>query len=332
MAPELRIDRPALESALARIDESSFNLFAYPTQSNFSGVQHSLEYISYARQHGWDVLVDCAAFAPTNHLDIGFWKPDFATFSFYKMFGYPTGLGCLLMRHDKVDQMQRPWFAGGTITIASVQGNGHFLLDNEAAFEDGTVDYLNIPAVEIGLRHLQDTGMDLIHERVICLTGWLLEELRGLRHEDGNSMVHIHGPVTTKDRGGTVTISLFDVNGAPIDDHRIEELANYENISLRTGCFCNPGAGEVTHKLSPQEMLTFFEHGQRVSFMELRKIMQEKFNKSVSAVRVSMGIASNFSDVYHFMRFISGFMNKTADQVGIATYDRKSAHHLRDTA
>ena len=36
----------------------------------------------------------------------------------------------------------------------------------EAAFEDGTIDYLNIPAVEIGLRHMDAVGIDTIHERV----------------------------------------------------------------------------------------------------------------------------------------------------------------------
>jgi molybdenum cofactor sulfurtransferase len=87
--------------------------------------------------------------------------------SFYKMFGYPTGLGCLLVRRETLAKLRRPWFAGGTITIASVQGDGHYYADAEAAFEDGTVDYLNIPAVEIGLRHIDKIGIDHIHDRVL---------------------------------------------------------------------------------------------------------------------------------------------------------------------
>ena len=42
------------------------NLFAYPAQSNFSGVQHALEWIPQAQEAGWDVLLDAAAFVPTN--------------------------------------------------------------------------------------------------------------------------------------------------------------------------------------------------------------------------------------------------------------------------
>jgi len=331
-ASELRIDRFAFEEALDNIDHSCHNLLAYPAQSNFSGVQHPLEYIAYASERGWDTLLDCAAFAPTNKLDIGHWRPDFAVLSFYKIFGYPTGLGCLLVKTEKLGILKRPWFAGGTISIASVQGDGYYLLEDEAGFEDGTVDYLNIPAVEIGLRHIQDVSMDQIHERVMSLTGWLLDQLTALRHQNGQPLVHIHGPRTTEDRGGTVTISLYDPNGEPLDDHRIEELAYHENISLRTGCFCNPGAGEVAHKLTSREMVTFFAQGESISFLELRKIMNERFNKTVSAVRVSLGIASNFNDVYHFMRFISGFLDRTSPQVGAASSDRYCDFLTRDAA
>ena len=62
------------------------------------------------------------------------------------------GIGCLLARRDKLEMLQRPWFSGGTISIASVQGDGHHLHHDETAFEDGTVDYLNLPAVSTGLR------------------------------------------------------------------------------------------------------------------------------------------------------------------------------------
>ena len=265
-------------------------------------------------------------------LCIGYWKPDFAALSFYKIFGYPTGLGCLLARREKLAKLVRPWFAGGTITIASVQGNSHYLQTNEAGFEDGTVDYLNIPAVENGLRDIQSIGIDAIHERVMCLTGWLLDELGALRHDNNRPLVRIHGPRDMHQRGGTVTISVMDVNGVTLDDRRIEELANYENISLRTGCFCNPGAGEIAHGLSDREMRTFFEQDRPISFLELRQRMQEDFSKSISSVRISTGIASNFQDVYRFMRFISGFLNQTAAQVGEASYDTIASHMERDTA
>ena len=55
-------------------------------------------------------------------------------------------------------KLRRPWFAGGTITVASVQGDRYYLAEGEAAFEDGTLDYLALPAVEIGLQHIESIG------------------------------------------------------------------------------------------------------------------------------------------------------------------------------
>jgi molybdenum cofactor sulfurtransferase len=69
--------------------------------------------------------------------------------------------------------------------VASVQGDKYYLADGPAAFEDGTLDYLNIPAIEIGLKHFESIGYEVIHERVRMLTGWLLENLAAMRHSTG---------------------------------------------------------------------------------------------------------------------------------------------------
>ena len=37
-----------------------------------------------------------------------------------KIFGYPTGVGCLLARKAALAKLRRPWYAGGTITLSSI--------------------------------------------------------------------------------------------------------------------------------------------------------------------------------------------------------------------
>ncbi len=175
--PDMRVDASSLDDYFVRGQKGAHNLFAFPAQSNFSGVQHPLEWIEKAHAAGWDVLLDAAAFAPTNYLDLSQVKPDFVPLSFYKMFGYPTGIGALIARKEALGKLHRPWFAGGTITVASVQEDKYYLAEGHTAFEDGTPDYLNIPAVEIGLKHIESIGYDVIHTRVQCLTGWLLDNL-----------------------------------------------------------------------------------------------------------------------------------------------------------
>jgi Aminotransferase class-V len=98
VAPDLRVDESMFPRYLTDTIGDHHNLFAYPAQSNFSGVQHPLEWIEQAHAHGWDVLLDAAAYVPTSTLDLRIWHPDFVAISFYKMFGWPTGVGCLLAR------------------------------------------------------------------------------------------------------------------------------------------------------------------------------------------------------------------------------------------
>ena len=308
--PDLRVDEDQLTRSLALAKPGANNLFAFPAQSNFSSVKHPLSWIEKAHAAGWDVLMDAAAFAPNNRLDLSVYKPDFVPLSFYKIFGYPTGLGALLARKDKLHKLHRPWFAGGTITVASVQGDKYYLAEGHAAFEDGTVDYLNIPAIEIGLKHIESIGIDLINERVRCLTGWLLDNITLMKHSSGVPLVRVYGPTNTEARGGAVTVNFFNAKGQAVDHRSIEEAANAENISLRTGCFCNPGAGEVALGISRVELDVCFNgpgHENRLTIDDFRLCID---GKSSGAVRISVGMVSNFADIERFLSFARGLLDK----------------------
>ena len=331
--PELRFDVDALEAQLDRVQPGSCNLFSYPAQSNFSGVQHSLKWIEKAQARGWDVLLDSAAFVPTNRLDLGVWKPDFVPLSFYKMFGYLTGVGCLLARKDALVKLQRPWFAGGTISITSVQGEGwHFLLDDEAGYEDGTINFLNLPAIEIGLRHITKYGIDIIHERVSCLTNWLLEQMTTIRHSNGTPLVEIFGPTNMVNRGGTISFSLDDPEGIRLDYRKVEALANRENISLRTGCFCNPGTGEIVHNLTKEEMAQAFQQPTGMSFEHFFDWVRSEHGRNPSTIRISVGIASNFADVYRFIAFLQSFIDKPESEIRTVEVEYTIYDTPRDSA
>ena len=314
--PDMRIPSNLLETQLNHVDASKCNLFAFPAQSNYTGVQHDLEWIAYAQARGWHVLLDAAAFVPSNQLDLSVYQPDFVSMSFYKMFGYPTGIGALICRKSAMRQLKRPWFAGGTITIVSVQSpEWYYLIDGHPSFEEGTVNYLSIPAVEIGLRHLDSIGMEIIHERVTCLTSWLLEQMCSLQHDNGQPLIHIHGPVDSANRGGTISFHMNDPEGKRLDYRRVEKLANEARISLRTGCFCNPGSGEITYQFTKEEMGKAFSFDEPVSFDEFYEMATHDYHKHPSAIRVSVGLATNFADVFALINFFKGFQNRPAEEI-----------------
>ena len=308
---DLRLDEKRLRSALSVPASGADRLFAYPAQSNFSGVQHPLEWVAQARDLGWDVLLDCAAYAPTNRLDLQAVGPDFATLSFYKLFGYPTGIGALIARRDTLAKLRRPWFAGGTVAFASVRAKGGYRLTPGASgFEDGTIDYLGLPAVTIGLRHLESIGMDLIHTRVSTLTAWLLEELVSLHHGNGAPLVCLFGPSDTQRRGAILALHLLDPAGRPYDVDEMEKAASRAGIATRTGCFCNPGDGEVAHDISREDMeLCFRESRGLTTLVECQHVIEDTTGKVPNTLRVSLGLVSSFADVHRFVTFTKSYLD-----------------------
>ena len=250
------------------------------------------------------MLLDCAAFAPTSRLDLSTWQPGLRRDLVLQDVRLPDGpRRAARAASATLERLRRPWFSGGTVVAATVQGDRSHRTSGHAGFEDGTVDYLGIPAVEIGLRHLERIGIDTISRRVEALGTWLLEALQRLRHSDGAPAIRIYGPTTWDRRGGTIAFNFLHPDGRVVDERFVDRLAAAHNISVRTGCFCNPGAGEAAFALSKDRMIG----------VELRDGMS--FDDYIArlgmptggAVRVSLGLASNFADVYRFIAFANEF-------------------------
>lgn len=240
---ELRLDDPVGRLASATVDRGG--LVAFPAQSNFSGVQHRLALVDAAHDRGLTVLLDAASFVPTHPLDLRDCEADFVAVSFYKMFGYPTGVGALIARSNALAGLTRPWFAGGTVEFVSVQNDRHALRSGAVGFEDGTPNFFGIGAVRAGLESLRAIGMSSIAARVRALTADLLCALQKLRHASGGPLVAIYGPRDASQRGGTIAFNVLDPAGVPLPYEPIETALSDRGVFVRGGCFCNPGAAEA---------------------------------------------------------------------------------------
>ncbi|HEX8829599.1 MAG TPA: aminotransferase class V-fold PLP-dependent enzyme [Longimicrobium sp.] len=312
---ELRVDD--LEPHLAGADRSRHHLFAFPAQSNFSGVKHPLDWVEEAREHGYHVLLDAAAFVPTNPLRLDEHAPDFVALSFYKMFGYPTGVGALLARRNVLGELHRPWFAGGTVRFVSAQNSVHLPHVTGRAFEDGTLNYLGISAVAAGLGYLGEIGIDRINGHVMRLAEALLDELQALRHSNGAPMVRIYGPTGMEMRGGSVAFNLLDPDGDTVDFRVVEQRTNAAGVSIRTGFFCNPGAAEFAFEYHDDEAFRCINTLTPETFT-LQQFSDCMNDYAVGAIRASVGIASNDADVARLMEVLATFRDAPADSVANA--------------
>ena len=121
-------------------------------------------------KQGYLVLLDAAAFASTNPLKLSILGgPDFVSVSFYKLFGYPTGLGALLARRDSLQTLAegKRYFGGGTVEMHLVDRRWHRprAAHLEEYFEDGTLPFLQAGQ----LRQLNCAVIDVVVIIVIVI-------------------------------------------------------------------------------------------------------------------------------------------------------------------
>ncbi len=306
----LSIDGGELNKNLRAGVTATNKLFAFPAQSNVSGVRHSLHWVKKAHDLGWDVLLDAAAYVPSSRLDLSVDQPDFVSVSFYKIFGYPTGIGCLMVKKSKLEKLKKPWFAGGTILLSSVKYPGRFLKQDHERFENGTVNYLDIPAIGNGLDFIEAIGIENINKRIKELSRILLSGFADLAHDNGLPLIRLYGPNHTENRGGNFVFNFLDQAGTFYPLNTIEKLAGRHKISLRTGCFCNPGIDELNHGITKEQLQNYFEGREQGDYDEFITYQ----GKPRGAVRLSVGLATTIADIEKFFTFARLLLNKTAEK------------------
>ena len=297
---DLTIDEDALVRMLDFARTDGNKLFAYPAKSNYSGTLHPLEFVEMAQKRGWYVLLDAAAYNANCRLDLSVIKPDFVPVSFYKMFGFPTGVGALLVRKDVFARMDKRWFAGGTILLVSVMADFYALEPaGPARFEDGTVNFQMMPAVTRGLRWLDTLGDRKVHANAIART--LRDGLLDLRV--GDNSIRVHSPPDTS----VVTFSVLRT-GETVNAWEVEHAADEVGIHVRTGCFCNPGANERTMGYTVNEFEVVYNDGASANDFTLEKLREHSGGKPIGAIRASFGYANTLEDAHRILGFLREYL------------------------
>lgn len=163
------------------------------------------------------------------------------------------------------------------------------------ASQDGTTNFLALPAVIYGLRFM-DEHIDKLEVRVRTLIEFTRQALTTLRYKNGTRLVTIHGTDDASRRGGTLALTFHKSNGDDVPCEKIEVLANSEKISLRSGCLCNPAMTAILLKRR-KDIKNIGEH------LTFSNLLENMGVESLGIVRISFGIASNHEDAKMFLSF-----------------------------
>jgi hypothetical protein len=67
-----------------------------------------------------------------------------------------------------------------------------------------------------------------------------------------------------------------------------------------------------------------------VSTTDLRDGLLREHGRVISAIRISVGVATNFADVHRFMCFLQGFVDRTVDDIGHPAFLPSACRTCRD--
>ena len=304
LAEDLRLFEPL--SGLQRVARDGPGLFAFPAQSNFSGVHHPLELVQAAQALGFDVLLDAAGTGAAAHVSLRDHPADFLAFSFYKLFGLPTGVGALIAKRTALARLRRPWFAGGTVDYVSVEHGRHRLRDGPESFEDGTPNFLDIASLEAGFAFLKQVPQPDLQARLATLTQTFLGEVQTLSHTNGAALVEIYGPRTMSARGGVVAFNVLDPMGGSLPFEQVEQRAHAQGVAVRGGCFCNPGAAERAFGFARYDVEKCLDElGDGFTIKAFQRSLGPQ--SVVGAVRLSLGAPTNTNDLDRAISLIKSF-------------------------
>ncbi|XP_033624449.1 molybdenum cofactor sulfurase-like [Asterias rubens] len=288
-------------------------LFAYPAQSNFSGAKYhlvdadfeSLPFSSVGLDR-WAVLLDAASLVGTSPLNLGQCKADFVSISFYKIFGFPTGIGALIVRNDAARLLHKTYFGGGTVQAYLARSQFHAPKQSISdRFEDGTLPFLDIIALKHGFDTLERLAgsMSTISDHTFCLARYVHHRLVSYQHSNSAAVAKLYcrgNFESSYDQGPIVNFNLLRSTGDYVGYAQVERLASLHGIHLRTGCFCNTGACQEHVGLKDEEIIVNFQAG-HVCGDEMDLIN----GRPTGSVRISFGYMSTLADAETFLNFIA---------------------------
>ncbi|KAI6653831.1 Molybdenum cofactor sulfurase [Oopsacas minuta] len=316
------------EDKKQQLHSQGFHLIAYPGTCNFSGRKYPIGAIERRTRSNWNlcginfpansvkVFVDTAAALSTSQIDLTRDRPHFIAVSFYKLFGFPTGIGALLIRNDTCHILHKRYFGGGSISCFVSRHDYH--TPNEKIhdfFEDGTISYQSILALYHGFKTFKSLGLSMskISLQTFSLTEYTHSQLSSLKHYNNTPVCKFytgHAKLEPNTQGPILTFNVLRPDGSIVGFDTVNKKAMDNKICIRVGCFCNIGASQKYLPLSDEDLLLFLEVGHKCG-----DNMDVVRGVPTGAVRVSFGYYSKKEDADKMIAMIRKYFVTDHDPV-----------------
>jgi molybdenum cofactor sulfurtransferase len=258
------------------------NLIAFPLVDGFDGRFATRAEIDHIlKLNSTFSLVDASLSLPFARLNLTETPFSAVTFGLEHWFGYPQ-LGVLVIDNHLIPRMQKPYFGGGTLVYA-LPGRNHEKLRMRPSekFEDGSLPFLNLAAVESAFRFWEHLGAAQVRNHTETMSRLLVGKLRAMP-----KIVKVYGTNPVR----IVTFNFLDKAGKVKRYNDFLASAGRNNIKLAGGCHGTPE--------TCLRALGYKENDENVNISQ------------IGALRASVGWATTETDLDRLCDWISSVADK----------------------
>lgn len=180
------------------------------------------EMCALAKEVGATTVIDGAQAAGHMAVDVAAIGCDFYAISGHKMFG-PTGIGCLIGRHELLEAMD-PWQGGGDM-ILSVSFEETTWNHVPFKFEAGTPNIAGAIGLGAAIGFIEEMTTEAIVSHEHELLGYGTEVLENI---DGVTLIG-----TAPEKAGILSFTVKDVH-----PHDVGTILDNDGVAIRTGHHC----------------------------------------------------------------------------------------------
>lgn len=279
---------PERNGAQLNSPSSTLTLIAVSLVDEFSGEVKDLDTL-IQQPNNTHILVDASLYLQQNALNLSQYPFDAVAISFDRWLGFPQ-LGALMIKNTLIPLLQKPYFGGGSLVYALTETDFEKPRVKPAErFEDGSIPFLSISAVQYGLDFQNILGYKQIQEHISSLNSKFRKSLSQLKHQNGIPLCIFYSTENSQ----FTTFNLQSSNRELIDYHDIVQHASENDFYIVGGCHSTPGT--CYQKLN--EHTNF-----RIEATENHK---DDFLEKYGAIRVSVGWFTTQTDVEKFQDFLS---------------------------
>jgi cysteine desulfurase/selenocysteine lyase len=221
LTPEGELDLDAADSLF----DARTRLIALTQVSNVLGTINPVEVVvREAHAARIPVLVDAAQSVAHGPVSVSALDCDFFAFSAHKMYG-PTGIGALVARAERLDEMDPLLVGGGMVDRVSDEASSW--APWPARFEAGSPHLAGALGFAAATDYLRHVGMDAVATHLSQLTHRALSSLADV------PALRLYGPQKTGARAGIVSFTLEGIH-----PHDLAQLCAERCVAIRAGNHC----------------------------------------------------------------------------------------------